>query len=45
MPVYKCFSCGKEISDKALKTRFSCPYCGCKIFFKPRKTVKRVKAV
>ncbi|MEM1535894.1 MAG: DNA-directed RNA polymerase subunit P [Candidatus Pacearchaeota archaeon] len=45
MPVYKCFSCGKEVSDKVLKTRFSCPYCGSKIFFKPRKAIKKVKAI
>ncbi|MGB9707784.1 MAG: DNA-directed RNA polymerase subunit P [Candidatus Pacearchaeota archaeon] len=42
---YKCFFCGKQISVKQLKSRFLCPYCGSKIFFKPRTLVKKVKAV
>ena len=45
MTTYKCFFCGKTVSDKALKERFACPNCGSKIFFKPRKVIKRVKAV
>ena len=45
MATYKCFFCGKTISAKVLKGRFSCPYCGSKIFFKPRKAVKKVKAI
>ncbi|PIN92332.1 DNA-directed RNA polymerase subunit P [Candidatus Pacearchaeota archaeon CG_4_9_14_3_um_filter_31_7] len=44
---YKCFFCGKKISDANLSkiTNFSCPYCGSKIFFKERIVITRVKAV
>ncbi|MFH1823379.1 MAG: DNA-directed RNA polymerase subunit P [archaeon] len=42
---YKCFFCGKKITDKNMKTRFLCPYCGSKVFFKPRTAVKKVKAI
>lgn len=45
MPVYKCFKCGKKIKDTDLSKRFVCPYCGNKIFYKPRTKVKRIKAV
>jgi DNA-directed RNA polymerase subunit RPC12/RpoP len=42
---YKCFFCGKQLTDKNIKARFSCPNCGAKIFFKPRAAVKKIKAV
>ncbi|MEM4214954.1 MAG: DNA-directed RNA polymerase subunit P [Candidatus Pacearchaeota archaeon] len=45
MVTYKCFFCGKQLSLKSLESRFSCPYCGSKIFFKPRTVVKKVKAI
>ena len=45
MATYKCFFCGKIVSVKALRERFSCPNCGSKVFFKPRTTVKKIKAV
>ena len=41
---YKCFKCGKKINVNVLETRFLCPHCGSKIFFKPRTKVKKVKA-
>lgn len=44
MAVYKCFKCGKQISNKALEKRFTCPGCNSKIFFKPRKDITKVKA-
>ena len=43
MPTYKCFKCGKKITNKALEKRFVCPYCGTKIFYKPRTKIKKVK--
>jgi len=42
---YKCFFCGKQISNKSLEKRFVCPTCGGKIFFKPRTKVTKIKAV
>jgi len=45
MSSYKCFFCGKTLSVKSLKERFVCPYCGNKVFFKPRTATKKVKAV
>lgn len=45
MVTYKCFHCGKTLTDKALEKRFVCPNCGSKIFYKPRKAVTKVKAV
>jgi len=45
MVAYKCFKCGKKITDADLQKRFVCPSCGAKIFFKPRTKVKKVKAV
>jgi DNA-directed RNA polymerase subunit RPC12/RpoP len=45
MPVYKCFKCEKKIQDTNLEKRFVCPNCGGKIFYKPRKQVKRIKAI
>jgi len=44
MAMYKCFTCGKQISSKALEKRFSCPYCNSKIFYKPRRVITKVKA-
>lgn len=44
MTTYKCFKCEKSITSKSLEKRFVCPYCGSKIFFKPRTKVKKVKA-
>ena len=35
MVTYKCFKCGKSITDKNLEKRFVCPSCGSKIFYKP----------
>ncbi|MBU2616254.1 MAG: DNA-directed RNA polymerase subunit P [Nanoarchaeota archaeon] len=45
MPTYKCFKCEKKIQNTNLDKRFVCPNCGGKIFYKPRKVVKKVKAV
>ncbi|MBS3085736.1 DNA-directed RNA polymerase subunit P [Candidatus Pacearchaeota archaeon] len=45
MAAYKCFKCGKKISDANLGKRFVCPHCGSKIFFKPRTHIKKVKAI
>jgi len=45
MPAYKCFECGKKITNTNLEKRFVCPYCGSKIFYKPRSTLKKIKAV
>mgnify|MGYP001598210809 CR=1 FL=1 len=45
MAVYKCFKCEKKITHKSLENRFVCPSCGYKVFYKPRKVVKKVKAV
>ncbi|GBE19997.1 DNA-directed RNA polymerase subunit P [archaeon BMS3Abin17] len=42
---YKCFKCGKKINANVLENRFLCPYCGSKIFYKPRTKVKKIKAV
>lgn len=44
MATYKCFKCGKKITVENLEKRFVCPGCGSKIFYKPRKKVKTVKA-
>jgi len=45
MVAYKCFKCEKKIMHKTLEKRFVCPYCGSKIFYKPRTKVKKVKAI
>jgi DNA-directed RNA polymerase subunit RPC12/RpoP len=45
MASYKCFKCGKQISDKALEKRFACPNCNSKIFYKPRQAMVKIKAV
>ena len=44
MVKYKCFYCSKTISTKVLDTRFICPNCGSRIFFKPREKIVKVKA-
>ncbi len=44
MATYKCFKCEKKVTNKNLEKRFVCPYCGSKIFFKPRTKVKKIKA-
>ncbi|MCB9362006.1 DNA-directed RNA polymerase subunit P [Candidatus Woesearchaeota archaeon] len=41
---YKCFSCGKKVSDEYTKKRVRCPYCGSKILYKPREITTKVKA-
>ncbi len=45
MADYKCFSCAKEVSPDYLRKRVRCPYCGCKIIYKPRTRSTVVKAV
>lgn len=45
MATYKCFKCGKKVKAEVLDKRFVCPNCGSKIFFKPRKVVKKVKSI
>jgi DNA-directed RNA polymerase subunit RPC12/RpoP len=45
MANYKCFKCGKKLSSKTLEKRFVCPSCGCKIFYKPRESLTKVKAI
>jgi len=45
MATYKCFKCGKKITSKILEKRFLCPHCGSKIFYKPRKHIKKIKAI
>lgn len=44
MASYKCFKCDKKTTHKILESRFVCPSCGSKIFFKPRAAVKKIKA-
>lgn len=44
MTSYKCFKCGKKITNTNLDKRFVCPACGSKIFYKPRNTAKKIKA-
>ena len=41
---YKCFHCGKNIPDRLIKKKIRCPYCGSKLLFKPRSTIKKIKA-
>ena len=45
MPTYKCFKCERKIQNTNLEKRFVCPYCGGKIFYKPRTKVKKIKAI
>ena len=44
MVAYKCFKCEKKVLSNNLEKRFVCPYCGSKIFYKPRTKVKKIKA-
>lgn len=41
---YKCFNCGKIISESYIKKKVRCPYCGSKIIFKARTQPNTVKA-
>jgi len=45
MATYKCFKCGKKLTSAQLEKRFLCPFCGSKIFYKPRKYLAKIKAV
>jgi DNA-directed RNA polymerase subunit RPC12/RpoP len=45
MATYKCFKCEKKITHSSLDKRFVCPFCGGKIFYKPRIKPKKVKAI
>ncbi|MBS3078748.1 DNA-directed RNA polymerase subunit P [Candidatus Pacearchaeota archaeon] len=45
MAVYKCFKCGKKITNNNLEKRFLCPSCGSKIFYKPRTQLVKIKAI
>jgi DNA-directed RNA polymerase subunit RPC12/RpoP len=45
MVKYKCFKCGKSVTNKILEKRFTCVSCGSKIFFKPRKHIVKLKAI
>ncbi|HLC86873.1 MAG TPA: DNA-directed RNA polymerase subunit P [Candidatus Nanoarchaeia archaeon] len=43
MPAYKCFKCGKKVTNTVLEKRFVCNECGSKIFYKPRSQIKKIK--
>ncbi|MEM3074486.1 MAG: DNA-directed RNA polymerase subunit P [Candidatus Pacearchaeota archaeon] len=45
MVEYKCFKCGKSISYKKLDKRFTCPFCNSRIFYKPRLSITKIKAI
>ena len=45
MATYKCFNCGKKTTNNILEKRFLCAHCGAKIFYKPRSTAVKIKAV
>jgi DNA-directed RNA polymerase subunit RPC12/RpoP len=44
MAEYKCFDCGKIVSQEYLRKKIRCPYCGSKILFKTRNVTAIVKA-
>jgi DNA-directed RNA polymerase subunit RPC12/RpoP len=44
MVEYKCFDCGKTVSDDYIRKRVRCPYCGSKMLYKTRGTVTKIKA-
>jgi DNA-directed RNA polymerase subunit P len=44
MVEYKCFQCGKVIPKDMLRNRIRCPFCGCKMLYKPRTKIANVKA-
>lgn len=41
---YKCFNCGKIISEDYIRKKVRCPYCGSKIIFKARTKPNEVVA-
>ena len=41
---YKCFKCGKGLTDVEIRKKLRCPYCGEKIFYKPRQKGTTVRA-
>lgn len=46
MTNYKCFFCGKQLAPKmSVKGKLVCQYCGSRVFFKPRTSIKKVKAI
>lgn len=44
MVEYKCFTCGKVVSQDYVRKRVRCPYCGGKILYKPRTVSTKVMA-
>jgi len=44
MMEYKCMECNKKVAQDYLRKRIRCPYCGCKMLFKPRSVSTTVKA-
>ena len=44
MVEYKCFECNHKVSEDYVKKKIRCPYCGCKVLFKPRNVATKVKA-
>ncbi|MCD6464039.1 DNA-directed RNA polymerase subunit P [Candidatus Woesearchaeota archaeon] len=42
--MYKCFFCGKEVSEQFVRKRIRCPYCGSKVVYKPRLVSTKVLA-
>jgi len=44
MVQYKCFNCGKTVSDTYTRKKIRCPYCGSKLLYKQRTTATKVKA-
>lgn len=42
---YKCFNCGKELSEESLRKRVRCIYCGYKIVYKTRTKPTSVEAI
>jgi DNA-directed RNA polymerase subunit P len=44
--MYRCFGCGKDISEEQLKGRIRCPYCGNRVLMKKRPEIPRkLKAI
>jgi DNA-directed RNA polymerase subunit P len=44
MVEYKCFHCGKSVSEDYIRRKVRCPYCGSKMIYKPRTSSTKVKA-
>ena len=42
---FKCFECGKEVSQDYLRKKIRCPYCGGRVLHKTRINPTKVKAV